>query len=83
MQNFLKVNINYNVYVFCVSLQMGRLRSLTDSDQHMMQDNFRPPVPVNGRLVRASFPQKAGKWGYLKCNGKLCSFGTMSIMYSL
>ncbi|KAH3769696.1 hypothetical protein DPMN_170970 [Dreissena polymorpha] len=35
--------------------QLTALRSLTDSDGHHMQDNYRPPVPTKGRKVRASF----------------------------
>ncbi|KAH3803402.1 carbonic anhydrase-like [Dreissena polymorpha] len=35
--------------------QLDALRSLIDSDGNAMQDNFRPPQPINGRQVRASF----------------------------
>ncbi|XP_060553358.1 carbonic anhydrase-like [Ruditapes philippinarum] len=35
--------------------QMKKLRSLKDADGHDMQDNFRPPLALEGRLVRASF----------------------------
>ncbi|XP_052215705.1 carbonic anhydrase 2-like [Dreissena polymorpha] len=35
--------------------QLDALRSLIDSDGNLMQDNFRPPQPLKGRQVRASF----------------------------
>ncbi|KAL4234210.1 Carbonic anhydrase [Mactra antiquata] len=35
--------------------QLEKLRSLIDSDNDKMQNNYRPPVDVNGRQVRASF----------------------------
>ncbi|XP_052286836.1 carbonic anhydrase 2-like [Dreissena polymorpha] len=39
--------------------QLNALRgALIDSDQNVMQDNFRPPVPRKGRTVRASFSDK-------------------------
>ncbi|XP_052216880.1 carbonic anhydrase 2-like isoform X2 [Dreissena polymorpha] len=37
------------------SNQLDALRSLIDSDGNPMQDNFRPPQPLKGRHVRASF----------------------------
>ncbi|XP_052283370.1 uncharacterized protein LOC127880170 isoform X4 [Dreissena polymorpha] len=35
--------------------QLKALRSLTSSDGHHMQNNYRPPVPTKGRNVRATF----------------------------
>ncbi|KAH3803464.1 hypothetical protein DPMN_131725 [Dreissena polymorpha] len=35
--------------------QLDALRRLIDSDGNQMQDNFRPPQPLKGRQVRASF----------------------------
>lgn len=35
--------------------QLHSFRTLTDSDGHTMQDNFRPPCPLQGRQVRQSF----------------------------
>lgn len=36
--------------------QLNKLRSLVDSDQQKMQDNFRSPLPVGNRQVRSSVP---------------------------
>lgn len=36
--------------------QMAKLRSLIDSEGHKMQDNYRPPLPLQGRELRSSFP---------------------------
>ncbi|XP_053388207.1 carbonic anhydrase 2-like [Mercenaria mercenaria] len=35
--------------------QMKKLRSLKDSHDKTLQDNFRPPLPVHKRVVQASF----------------------------
>ncbi|XP_052283380.1 uncharacterized protein LOC127880170 isoform X13 [Dreissena polymorpha] len=60
--------------------QLNALRSLTSSDGHHMQDNYRPPVPTKGRKVRATFQlpaqrqlseqkPKTAHWGYTETNG--------------
>lgn len=52
---FFLICIQILIISFLHYFQLVQLRSMTDSDGEKMQDNYRPPCPLKGREVKATF----------------------------